>query len=214
MHFAILVDGGFLKRKLYDRKTKKHASAKDVSDFVAAISRHKYFGEMRLYRIYYYDAKPLEDRVQKPLNGGQVDFGASPVATMNKQLFNALAMEPGFAMRYGELSHHGWRLKKKVLETKAAADQVSIDADSIEPAVQQKGVDMRLGLDIAALTLKRIAKVLVLVTGDSDFVPALKFARREGAQVVLVTLGHGIKPELREHADLVIDQSLADVLAF
>jgi hypothetical protein len=33
----------------------------------------------------------------------------------------------------------------------------------------------------------------------------MKFARREGAQLFLVTLGHGIKDEMREHADLVVD---------
>lgn len=64
---------------------------------------------------------------------------------------------------------------------------------------------MRIGLDIASLTLKKQVQLIVLVTADSDFVPAMKFARREGAQLVLVTLGHGIRSALREHADLVID---------
>ena len=45
----------------------------------------------------------------------------------------------------------------------------------------------------------------MLVTADSDFIPAMKFARREGAQLLLVTLGHGIRDGMREHADLVID---------
>ena len=64
---------------------------------------------------------------------------------------------------------------------------------------------MRIGLDIASLTLKHHVQVVVLVTADSDFIPAMKFARREGAQLFLMTLGHGIKDEMREHADLVID---------
>ncbi len=64
---------------------------------------------------------------------------------------------------------------------------------------------MRLGLDIAALTLKDQVKVIVLVAGDSDFVPAMKFARREGAQLFLAPLGHGIKEPMREHADLVLE---------
>jgi len=39
---------------------------------------------------------------------------------------------------------------------------------------------------------------VILVTADSDFVPAMKFARREGVQVVLVTMGHTlVKRELR-----------------
>ena len=64
---------------------------------------------------------------------------------------------------------------------------------------------MRIGLDIASLTLKKQVQVIVLVTADSDFIPAMKFARREGAQLFLITLGHGIKDGMREHADLVID---------
>ena len=34
----------------------------------------------------------------------------------------------------------------------------------------------------------------------------MKFARREGAQLILLTLGHGIRDGMREHADLVIDR--------
>src|SRR6202142_516777 len=36
----------------------------------------------------------------------------------------------------------------------------------------KKGVDMRIGLDIAWLSLKRIVDSVVLVTGDSDFCPS------------------------------------------
>ena len=46
---------------------------------------------------------------------------------------------------------------------------------------------------------------IVLVLGDSDFVPAMKFARREGAQLYLVPLGHGVRYEMLEHSDLVLE---------
>ncbi|HKR22174.1 MAG TPA: hypothetical protein VJS17_06230, partial [Pyrinomonadaceae bacterium] len=37
---------------------------------------------------------------------------------------------------------------------------------------------------------------------NSDFIPAMKFARREGVQVVLVTMGHMlVKRALKVHAD-------------
>ena len=64
---------------------------------------------------------------------------------------------------------------------------------------------MRVGLDIASLTLKKQVDVIVLVTGDGDFVPAMKFARREGAQLFVVTPGHNVVDEMREHADLALD---------
>ncbi len=64
---------------------------------------------------------------------------------------------------------------------------------------------MRVGLDIASPTLKKQVEVIVLVTGDSDFVPAMKFARREGAQLFLVALGHHVVDEMLEHADLMLE---------
>ena len=82
---------------------------------------------------------------------------------------------------------------------------MTLTAPDLEPNIQQKGVDMRLGLDIAAITLKGHADVFVLVAGDSDFVPAMKFARREGAQLFLVTLGHAVRVDMLEHSDLVRD---------
>ena len=61
---------------------------------------------------------------------------------------------------------------------------------------------MKIGLDVAWLSSKRIVDRIILVTADSDFVPAMKFARREGVQVVLVTMGHTlVKRELKVHAD-------------
>ena len=40
---------------------------------------------------------------------------------------------------------------------------------------------------------------IVLIAGDSDFVPAAKFARREGIDFVLDAMGASIKPGLSEH---------------
>lgn len=64
---------------------------------------------------------------------------------------------------------------------------------------------MRIGLDIASLTLKKQVNTLVLVTGDSDFVPPMKFARREGVQFSLVALGHEVHSDLIEHSDFSLE---------
>ncbi|MEJ1967108.1 MAG: NYN domain-containing protein [Rhizomicrobium sp.] len=53
-------------------------------------------------------------------------------------------------------------------------------ANDFVPNIQQKGVDLRIGLDIARLALREMVNIIVVVTGDSDLVPAFKFARREG----------------------------------
>ena len=68
----------------------------------------------------------------------------------------------------------------------------------------QKGVDIKIGLDLAWIALKRVVDVIVLVTGDSDFVAVMKFARKEGLKVILNPMGHSVRRELKAHADLVI----------
>ena len=75
------------------------------------------------------------------------------------------------------------------------------DAD-FEPLFEQKGVDMRIGLDIAAYSDNHSVERIILVSGDTDCVPALKYGRRAGLQTVLVEpVGARIAPELVAHAD-------------
>jgi len=77
----------------------------------------------------------------------------------------------------------------------------SLDGGSVALGLRQKGVDMRIGVDIAALALKKQADTLVLVSGDSDFVPAAKLARREGIDFILDPLWQQINADLFEHID-------------
>lgn len=158
---------------------------------------------MRLHRVYYYDSNPLESAHDKPLGGGSIQFGNTHVTTQSKQLFAQLAQQPFMALRLGELSFEGWVVQRKKLD-RATGASVEICTDDLRPKISQKGVDMRIGMDIAALTLKRQAQAIVLVSGDSDFVPAMKFARREGANLYLVPLGQRVKPAMLEHSDLVL----------
>ena len=43
---------------------------------------------------------------------------------------------------------------------------------------------MKIGIDITWLSLKRLVKQIILISGDSDFVPASKLARREGIRFI------------------------------
>jgi uncharacterized LabA/DUF88 family protein len=87
----------------------------------------------------------------------------------------------------------------------------TIKASDLRFSFQQKGVDLRIGLDIARLSLRRLVDAIVVVAGDSDFIPAFKFARREGLRVYLEDLGSKfVKRELRAHADVVLRTVLSD----
>jgi uncharacterized LabA/DUF88 family protein len=60
---------------------------------------------------------------------------------------------------------------------------------------------MRIGLDIAALAFKRLAGRVILVSGDADFVPAAKLARREGIDFILDPMWQRVSDDLFEHID-------------
>ncbi len=199
--YAVLIDAGFLKRKLGTRDNPLTATA--VNQFIERLSEHASLKELSLHRIYFYDAPPLDTVKQKPLGGESMDFGKTPIAQINRRLHQELKNSPFVALRMGIVQFRGWTLKAGLLAHKREGE-VTLGPDDIVPNVQQKGVDMRIGLDIASLTLKQHVQVIVLVTGDSDFIPAMKFARREGAQLLLVTLGHKVTPDMREHSDMIL----------
>jgi len=72
------------------------------------------------------------------------------------------------------------------------------------PDLKQKRADIKIGLDVAWLASKRLVDRIALVTGDTDFVPVMKFARREGVQVILIPMSAtSIKADLRVQADEV-----------
>ncbi len=73
--------------------------------------------------------------------------------------------------------------------------------DDLRLGLRQKGVDMRIGIDITTLTLKGQVDTIVLVTGDSDFVPAAKVARREGVEFILDPMWQSVNDDLYEHVD-------------
>ena len=203
--YAILIDAGFLKRKLGSRE--QPLTADSTRHFIDQLTGLHELAGLHLHRVYFYDAPPLTSNQRKPLAGGKVAFGTTELAQHNQRLHEELRDVPFVALRMGDLRFRGWTLNMKRLP--ADERQLQITADDLRPNVHQKGVDMRIGLDIASLTLKKQVEIIVLVTGDSDFVPAMKFARREGAQLFLVALGNPVTDEVREHADLMLDLPLA-----
>lgn len=67
--------------------------------------------------------------------------------------------------------------------------------------MHQKEVDMKIGLDIASLAYKKLVDQIVLISVDSDFVPAAKLARVEGIDFIVDSMGMNINDNLLEHID-------------
>ena len=98
--------------------------------------------------------------------------------------------------RLGQLRFQGWDKK---------------DSNYWRPRIKQKGVDMRIGLDIASVTTKKLCTKLVLISGDTDMIPAMKTARKEGVHVYWHSMNDGKQGsnlDLATHSDVVITNKL------
>ena len=199
---AVILDGGFVKKKLQD-SLGKFPAPDDIVALVGATMKKPRLADAQLFRVYYYDAVPFEGRTKNPVDGSPLDFSTTPQARLNRQLIDTLEMKPDFAVRRGEIIHTGWKLGHAALRS-LSKNPRAVTAQDFVPDMGQKGVDIKIGLDIARIAVKRIVDIIVLVTGDSDFVPVMKFARTEGIKVYLEALGHGVRRELKAHADFVL----------
>jgi uncharacterized LabA/DUF88 family protein len=201
---AILLDGEYVK-KVFAKKIGRFPEAQHIVSEVWRIQRDPALTHRTLYRVFYYTAEPLAGRSTHPVSGVAVDFQATPVFAENSRLIDRLETQPDFAVRRGTVVHQGWQLGRAAVRA-LMRGKPRVEPRDLVPKIVQKGVDMRIGLDVAALAFKRLVSAIVLVTGDSDLVPAMKLARREGVRVILDPLGsRHIRPELKKHADRVLD---------
>lgn len=203
---AILVDGGFYRHRahrLFGNKEPKDRA----NELVSYCKRHLTDGDYRnrLYRIFYYDCPPMSGNLYHPLKQGVICLKDSPTYKWSKEFHNELMHKRKLALRMGVLQEQesGFRLKAKTVN-KLCRRELSIDdltEEDFEPNFVQKGVDMRIGIDIVTLAARRQVDQIVLIAGDSDFVPAAKYARREGVDFVLDPMWQPIKEALHEHID-------------
>lgn len=214
---AILVDGGFYRvqaarlfgKKLPEKRADELVRYCQFHLFNRAkykiIRGKKIYDKNDLYRIFYYDCPPVSKMIYHPLLKKNIDFSKEETFQWTTDFFNSLRTKRKFALRLGKLadSTATFNLKsdvtKKILNgTRVLTELTKKDFDL---ALRQKGVDMKIGLDIATLAYKRLVDQIVLISGDSDFVPVAKLARREGIDFVLDSMGTHIAPDLQEHID-------------
>jgi uncharacterized LabA/DUF88 family protein len=199
---VFMIDGWFMRKRIYQLKT-FYYNGPNIRDYCMQFLS----GADSLYRIFYYDTEPLKEKGHNPITKVFIDFSKTHVAKQQQDLFNSLRRTPNFALRLGKTiwRNNNWILDpeifKELLAKKISVNNLS--EQDVHPQIEQKAVDMKIGLDIAWISMKRLADLLIIITGDADIVPALKLARREGMQVGLDPLGCPIQPELQEHVDFV-----------
>lgn len=205
---AILVDGGFYRKRAHYLWGAISAEdrAKELNTYCLYHANEKKSGEEHhLYRIFYYDCEPIGRKsVYHPLMKKNVDLDKTDTYTWSVEFLEQLKRRRKFALRLGHLSDQVYyNLKPTVTKDLCAGKRTieSLTEGDFLFSAQQKGVDMKIGVDIASLAYKKQVDQIVLIAGDSDFVPAAKLARREGIDFVLDPMGSNIREDLFEHID-------------
>lgn len=200
--YAILIDGGFVWAQM-ERSQHRAPTSQDVRELCDRIELASELQDGRLLRIYWYDAPPARHTLRHPIDGRRIELSTTTRFRNAQRLHQALETCPNLALRMGELLVRGWQLRPHSLQD-IARSQRTLEPSDLGPQLVQKGVDLRIGLDLARLSLRALVDTLVVVTGDSDLVPAFRFARREGVRVVLDHLGAPVRRELKVHVDAVL----------
>lgn len=205
MSTAILVDGAFYQKRsraLFGEKSPQER-ADELDDYCHRHIRKHH--DRYLHRVFYYDCPPSEAVVWNPLTQKNVPLSKSKLYQWEKEFHEALCSKRKFAIRMGELleTQGGYTLKPDALKAltsgKKSLGELS-DAD-LRLEIRQKGVDMKLGIDVASLAYGKFVDQIIMIAGDSDFVPAAKLARRQGIDFVLDPMWHPISKSLNEHID-------------
>ena len=214
---AILVDGGYFLKRLHAFISKDNLKNTDfvVSAIHKLVKSHlciqnKIVGEVNhlslLYRTFYYDAKPYMGKEHHPISKKSINYANTDEAKFRNKLFDDLRQMQNVTVRLGEVRRQqGWVLnectQKKLL--KGDIDISKLSDDDFILGLRQKAVDMRIGIDISSLSLKKQVSTIILVAGDADFIPALSLAKREGVRIILDPLWQSVTKDLYEYIDML-----------
>lgn len=203
---AILVDGAFYRKRAFTLLGDKSPDerAKELSSYC-----HRHIVDDKegasLYRVFYYDCPPSTKNVYHPLLKRTIDLGKTDDYIWAMEFFKELKHQRKFALRLGRLAEEQayFNIKPQILR-KLLSGAISMDQlteRDFSLSISQKGVDMRIGVDISSLSYKKQVDRIILISGDSDFVPAAKQARREGIDFILDPMRAPVKDDLYEHID-------------
>jgi len=203
---AVLIDGAFLSN-VFHGKTNNHLYAENVLKLAKKVISN----QEELFRIYYYDAPPFDRELINPISKTKEDYSKTPPYRAITMFHKKLAEEKFVALRKGYIRFSGWKITDDAIgKIERGGVAKALQGTDIQPVFKQKAVDMKIGLDIAWLATKRIVDKVILVTADNDFIPAMKFARKEGLHVAIAKIKN-LNSAMKQHSDEIIDVDISKI---
>lgn len=155
---SILIDGGFFLKRykaLYNGAV-SHTPVTVANSIYRAALKHVP-DEYELYRIFYYDCMPLGKRVHNPVSKMSIDFSKNYIYKFRLELFEELKKKRKVALRLGHIKDSGnWQIFPSRVKAllKGEISLQDIKEEDVFYEMRQKGIDMKIGVDIASLALK------------------------------------------------------------
>jgi uncharacterized LabA/DUF88 family protein len=115
-------------------------------------------GGRELLRTYYYNCLPYQSN---PPTSEESERFAN-----KERFFSYLRRLPRFSVRLGKLAYRG------------------IGSDG-KKVFEQKGIDTLLSIDMVNLAATKQVSNIILLAGDSDYIPAVEVAKTHGVGVIL-----------------------------
>ena len=118
--------------------------------------------DREIIRIYYYHCLPYQNNPPTPEQSAKLSSA--------QRFFRALQRTPRFEVRLGRLAYRG-------------------DDSEGKPIYEQKRVDLLLGIDLTLHSARHTLDEVLMIAGDSDFIPAIQAAKSSANMVVIKNPG-------------------------
>jgi uncharacterized LabA/DUF88 family protein len=112
-----------------------------------------------ILRVYYYDCLPYQSNPPTPTE--------HKLYSSRRAFHYNLNRLPKFEVKEGKLAYRGTN-------------------QNGDPIFEQKMVDIMLAVDLVNLSFKRVISRAAIITGDSDFIPAIQVSKGEGIAIQLI----------------------------
>ncbi len=191
---VIMVDGGFLHKTILKCEKKQPDDSDDYVELIKKYINSVASDDEEVMRILFYDCYPY-----KPNKRNATEI--LPILKTRKRFskktspLTKLGQSELIALRLGRLRLRGFR---------NVAESEDLKDESFKPIFEQKAVDVKIAVDMVVYSLHKLISRITLISNDTDLIPAMKEARRNGIQIKTVSYnGYNLNEQVIKHSDFV-----------
>lgn len=188
---AVFIDGGYWQKILKNRFGSPKIDLVAFSDALC--------GTQERLRTYFYDCLPFQ--------GDNPSEDEKELYKRKQSYLHALGLLPRFEIRKGRLARRTINFKEverldgSIFYLSCSDGDPAYDPKNIVIKFEQKGIDTLVGIDVTGLSVRRSISTVILVAGDSDFIPSIRVAKDEGMLIRLAYHDSAIHKDLLQLAD-------------